>query len=206
MFQYIVRRILQAIPQLLVISVVLFLLMSAIGDPLAVRGVKRGPHQTPNDIARLRCKYGLDKPAMVQYLVWLAGNDWMWTDCDGDGIFTRGTQKGVVRGDRGRSRVTNRPAMEEIVERIPRTLLLMLSAEVLIITLSLLLGVFSALRQNSVADHLITVTLMIGYSMPVFLLALMLIYAFGVNCERLYLPCFPISGMCDIGRNCGRLP
>jgi peptide/nickel transport system permease protein len=196
MINYTIRRLLQAIPQLFIISVVLFALMQAFGDPLATLGARTPPR--PEDRVRLRRMLGLDQPVYVQYAVWLIGNDWMLIDMDGDGVReTRGTRKGVLRGDLGTSLVTRRPVAEMIADRLPNTLLLMVTAEILIITVSLGIGVFSAIRRYSTADNLITAGSFIGYSMPVFWLALMLMYIFAVHFRRLGLPYLPTVGMFD---------
>ena len=203
MTAYLVRRLLQALPQLLLISLILFVLLQAIGDPLAVRGLTRGAHVRPEDAARLRRQYGLDKPVLVQYLVWLAGNDWMRVDTDGDGRDDAyGAAKGVLRGDLGKSIVDNRPALAVITERLPNTLLLLVTAEVIIWILALVIGVTTALKQYSVYDHVLTAGSFIGYSMPVFWLALMLMYIFAVNFRRWGLPHLPTIGMCDANLSC----
>ena len=196
MVNYIVRRILQAIPQLFVISLVLFALMQSFGDPLATMGARLPPR--PEDQARLRRQLGLDQPVIVQYAVWLIGNDWMKIDKDGDGIpETSGTRKGVLRGDWGTSLVTKTPAIKVIAERIPNTLLLMVPSEIIIIIVSLLIGVYSAIRQYSLFDNVITAASFVGFSMPVFWLALMLMYTFSVNFKRWGLPYLPTIGMFD---------
>lgn len=203
MTAYIVRRLLQALPQLLLISLILFVLLQAIGDPLATRGLTHGTPLKPADAERLRRQYGLDKPVLVQYLVWLAGNDWMRVDTDGDGHDDAyGAAKGVLRGDLGKSIVDNRPALVVVTERLPNTLLLLVTAEILIWILALVIGVTTALKQYSVYDHMMTAGSFIGYSMPVFWLALMLMYIFAVNFRRWGLPHLPTIGMCDAGPNC----
>lgn len=194
MFRYIVRRLLQAIPLLLIITFILFLLTQNLGDPLATLGGRKQLRSA--DRERLMRQFGLDKPVLVQYVYWLIGNDWTMTDKDGDGVNeTPGERKGVLRGDFGTSIVTRRPAKDLITERLPNTLLLMLPAEFLIIALSLVVGIYSALRQYSFVDNLITSLSFIGYSMPVFWLALMLMYIFAVNFKGWGLPYFPTVGM-----------
>jgi len=196
MVNYIVRRLVQAIPQLLIISIILFALMQAFGDPVATLGARTPPK--PADKERLRRMLGLDQPVPVQYLVWLAGNDWLKIDSDGDGVGdTPGTRRGVLRGDWGTSLVTRRPVTEVIADRLPNTLLLTGVAEIIIIVISLFVGVYSAIRQYSLFDNLITTTSFVGYSMPVFWLALMLMYLFAVNFKRWGLPYLPTVGMFD---------
>ncbi len=129
MTRYIIRRLLQAIPLLFIISVILFVLMQNMGDPLATMGGRTVTRSA--DRERLTRQLGLDKPIYVQYLYWLIGNDWAKADLDGDGVpETPGTRKGVLRGDFGTSLVNRGvPVTKVIGDRLPNTLLLMLTAE-----------------------------------------------------------------------------
>ena len=171
MTTYILRRLAQAIPQLFIISIILFALMQSFGDPVATLGARTPPKA--EDKERLRRMLGLDQPTYMQYLTWLVGNDWQKIDMDGDGIAeTPGTRKGILRGDWGNSLVTRKPVLEMIGDRLPNTLLLMGVTEVVIIVLSLTLGLYSALRPYSFFDNLITTFSFVGFSMPVFWLAL----------------------------------
>jgi len=120
---------------------------------------------------------GLDKPVAVRYLVWL---------------------KNMAIGNWGNSLATRQPVAEMIAERLPNTLLLMLTAEVMIVILSLILGIYSALRQYSLFDHLLSTFSLAGYSMPVFWVALTLIYIFGVHFKRWGLPYLPTGGVYDL--------
>jgi peptide/nickel transport system permease protein len=196
MTTYILRRLAQAIPQLFIISIILFTLMQSFGDPIATLGARTPPR--PEDKERLRRQLGLDQPVYIQYFTWLIGNDWKKIDMDGDGIpETYGKRKGVLRGDWGNSLVTRRPVLEMIGDRLPNTLLLMITVEIVIIIFSLLIGVYSALRPYSFWDNLITGLSFVGYSMPVFWLALMLMYIFAVNFREWGLPYLPTVGMFD---------
>jgi peptide/nickel transport system permease protein len=259
MTRYIVRRILQAIPLLLIISFILFALANKMGDPLASFGGRRRVRSS--DRERLTRQLGLDKPILVQYVIWLVGNDWMKIEPDQERIASllgkeldvselqalaldlgidydslpgqgrkvkakelanalqdrlpelvasgqklrpelawveRGARKGVLRGDFGRSFMEKRPVLELIQERIPNTLILMLTAEVVIWVFALLIGIYSALRQYSVMDYVFTAFSFIGYSMPVFWLALMCMFIFAVNFKKWGLPYFPTVGMYDL--------
>lgn len=192
---YVIRRLLQAIPLLFIISVIIFALTSAMGDPLAAFGGGRRALRS-EDRERLTRQLGLDKPVWLQYVVWVVGNDWMKVDLDGDGAAeANGTRKGVLRGDFGVSFTTRQPVLEMIGERLPNTLLLMLSAEAVILVFSLIIGLTSALKQYSVFDHVATTFSFIGYSMPIPLLALGLIYIFAVYFKRWGLPYLPTGGM-----------
>ena len=196
MGRYIIRRLLQAIPLLFIISLILFIMAARMGDPLATFGGRQVIKS--QDRIRLTRQLGLDKPLYVQYIVWLAGNDWMKSDMDGDGTpETYGTRKGILRGDLGTSFVTKQPVTEMIGQRLPNTLLLMVTSEVLILIISLIVGLISALRQYSIFDHTVTALSFIGYSMPIPLLALGLIYIFAVYFKRWGLPYFPSGGMFD---------
>ncbi len=196
MGRYIIRRLLQAIPQLLIISAILFVLMQASGDPVATLGGRTPPRS--EDKERLRREWGLDQPIMVQYIYWLVGNDWVMVDSDGDGVGDRyGERKGVLRGDFGNSLVTRQPAMDVVVERIPNTLTLMITAETLIIIFSLFIGVYSALHQYSALDNVLTAISFITFSMPIFWIALGLMYIFAVRFKAWGLPYLPTVGMYD---------
>jgi peptide/nickel transport system permease protein len=197
MLRYIVRRILQAIPLLFIISLILFFLMMNMGDPIAAmagRNITRS-----SDRQRLTRQLGLDKPIIVQYIYWLIGNDWTEIDLDGDGIGDiQGSRLGILRGDFGTSLVNRgRPVTDVIAQRLPNTLILMLASEAVIIIGALGIGVYSALKQYSLFDHIITAVSFIGYSMPIFFIALLSMYIFGVLFKRWGLPYLPTVGMFD---------
>lgn len=197
MSRYVFRRILQAIPLLFIVSIILFVLMQYMGDPVATMGGRRATR--PADRERLTRQLGLDKPIYTQYLYWLIGNDWEKIDLDGDGVGeTLGTRRGVLRGDFGNSLMKRgQTAWEVIWDRIPNTLLLMAVAEVVIIIFALLIGIYSALHQYSKTDHVITAISFIGYSTPIFFFALLSIYIFSVNFKKWGLPSLPAVGMFD---------
>ena len=164
------------------------------GDPLATMGGRKVTRR--EDRLRLARQLGLDKPIMVQYLYWLIGNDWAKTDMDGDGVAeTYGTRKGVLRGDWGISLVNRQPVTQVIAERLPNTLLLMLTAEVLVLSVALLIGIYSALHQYTGVDNFITAVTFFFYSMPVFFFALVAMYIFSVNFKKWGLPYLPTVGM-----------
>jgi peptide/nickel transport system permease protein len=155
---YVVRRTLQNIPLLLLVSVVLFsILQAAPGGPLTP--YLQNPHITEADIARLRHNLGLDQPVYVQYFKWL------WQ---------------VVRGDFGWSTSNSEPVTQAILDRMPATLQLMGCAFTVSIIVGVVFGIISAVRQYSWLDYLITTFAFFGQSMPVFWFALMLQLAFSV--------------------------
>ncbi|NJL56803.1 ABC transporter permease [bacterium] len=104
---------------------------------------------------------------------------------------------GVLRGDFGDSIYYGRPVTEVIGDFLPNTLILGVAAYILTIVASLALGIFAALRQYSAFDNVFTAASFITYSMPVFLVALILVQIFAVQFNRLGLPHLPVSGMYD---------
>ena len=159
MFTYVVRRTLQAIPLLILISMILFIILNnAPGGPLAP--YLQNPHITPADIARLKHNLGLDRPLPIQYLGWLGQ---------------------IVHGDFGYSTSNSQPVVQAILERLPATLELMGTALFVSILLGLAAGIYSAVHPYSFADYFITTFAFFGQSMPVFWFALMLQLAFAVH-------------------------
>lgn len=169
--KYIKNRLIQAIPMLIFISIISFLLIKlAPGDPLQSFIT---PRMSPKDIARVRHNLGLDKPLLVQYFLWL---------------------KNVFQGNLGYSLINSRPVAAEILDRIPSTLLLMTSSLIISVVLGVALGVVSALHQNKFIDKLISVISYIGISIPSFWFSMILIYIFSLKLHLL-----PSVGMHTIG-------
>ena len=196
MTRYIIKRLIQGIPLLFIISVILFALMMSMGDPVATMGGRRVTRSA--DYERLKRQLGLDKPIYTQYFYWLVGNTWSRIDLDGDGVAeSPGTRLGILRGDFGTSIVNRKPVMQVIGERIPNTLILMLTGELIVVLGALVIGVYSALKQYSPLDHVVTALSFIGYSMPIFFIALILMFVFAVLFKRWGLPYLPTVGMFD---------
>lgn len=175
MGRYIFRRIIEAVPLLLLISVILFVIVQLTGDPLAAYTVDAT--LTGEDIARLRAFYGLDQAVPIQYLRWL-GN--------------------MLTGSWGTSFVTNQPVLELIGQRLPNTVLLVISSYSIILVASIALGIYSAVRQYSLFDQILTTLAFVGISVPSFWLGLMLLIFFAVETRNLGLPYFPAGGMYDL--------
>ena len=170
MAAYILRRLLAAIPVILGITVIVFLIMSLIpGDPATAI---LGSYATPENVAKLERDLGLDRSLVEQYVIWL-GN--------------------IAQGDFGRSYSLNRPVLDEVLERLGATLILAGTALVLCSLLGVAAGVVSAARQYGAADKLITFVVLIGISIPSFFLGMMLILLFAVELRWL-----PVSGMWPI--------
>jgi peptide/nickel transport system permease protein len=195
MASYIIRRLIQAVPLLILISLIIFTLMQNIGDPVATMGGRQPLDE--QDQRRLRCQLGLNDPIFVQYTYWLIGNDWTTTSCEEGKPAIAGSRRGILRGDFGTSLSDRRPVTEVIGERVGPTLLLMIPAQVLIILIGIALGIFSALRQYSLFDNVFTAVSYVFQSLPIFLIALLLIYLFSVNFKKWGLPSLPPNGMYD---------
>jgi peptide/nickel transport system permease protein len=161
-FTYIVRRLLQGGVILVLISFVCFVLTASAGSPLAQ--YTNNPRIKPEDKARIARELGVDQPIPVQYLGWLGK---------------------VTRGDLGFSFTTREPVSKVIASRLPKTLALMLVAQVVIITLSIIVGVYQATHQYGFVDNVLTGLSFIGYSMPIFFIALSLILIFAVSLKDL---------------------
>ena len=193
MSRYLVRRLLQALPTLFGITIISFLLViSAPGDPVTM--VTFNPNSTAESTARLKRQLGLDQPPLVQYIYWLIGNDFTTIDVDGDGVGDiNGTRLGVLRGDLGQSIQYKRPVLELILERIPATLLLTVSALVVGYVVGIPLGLFAALQHRRWFDQVARVFSVLGIALPSFWLALILIIVFSVK-----LGWLPMTGMRDV--------
>jgi peptide/nickel transport system permease protein len=204
MAQYITRRLLQAIPMLFLISVVLFTLVNiAPGDPVSALS---GQRPRPQVRERIRRQFGLDKPLYVQYIFWLIGNDWTKIDADGDGIAeSYGQRKGILRGDFGFSYKTRRPVMDEIADRLPNTIYLMVTTLVVVALIAIPIGVISAVKQYSVFDLIATTLSFMGQAIPEFWLGMILILVFYTTLSNPFTgePLLPAGGMqtLDMGFN-----
>jgi len=165
LIEYIGRRILQIVPVLLGVSIVVFFMVRAIpGDPAQIL---LGQQATQEQVQLLRAHMGLDKPVLVQYVVFL---------------------RDAMTGDLGNSIVTGRPVITELLARFPATLELTASAMLLAILVGVPVGVISAVRQYSILDKITSVLALTGISMPIFWLAMVLILIFGVKLELLPFP------------------
>ncbi|NIV36886.1 MAG: ABC transporter permease subunit [Anaerolineae bacterium] len=178
MGRYIVRRLLQAIPMLFLVSIALFALVNiAPGGPLAGHG--RSRRIRPEKAEILKRQFGLDKPLPLQYVIWLIGNDWMRVDADGDGIAeSYGERRGILRGDFGFSFQTRRPVVDEVADRLPNTVYLMGITLTVVAIVAIPVGVVSAIKQYSAFDIIVTTFSFMGQAVPEFWLGLILILVF----------------------------
>jgi len=165
------RRILGVIPVILGISFLIFLLMHiAPGDPVVLL---LGEDATPEEIVRTRHDWGLDQPLIVQY--W----DFLYR---------------AAQGDFGKSLKFNEPVMNLVKERLPATIELGIASLLVAILISVPLGVYSAIKHNSLLDHAGMSIALIGVSLPNFWLGIMLIYFLGGQLNLL-----PVAGRLEYG-------
>ena len=170
--RYIIRRLFQAVPIVLAIIVLnFFLLNMAEGDAVDVLAGEAGS-ATPEYMAELRAKFGLDQPLPVQLLVYL---------------------KNIISLDLGYSFRHDMPVSVLIVDRFWPTLLLMVSTIILAVLFGILLGLLAAINLNTWKDAVISVFALITYATPLFWVGLMMIVVFSIN-----LRWFPTSGMENI--------
>ena len=164
---YLIQRLLSAIPVVLGITIIVFFIISLIpGDPATAI---LGSYATPENVKLLNEQLGLDKGLIERYFIWL-GN--------------------LVQGDLGRSFALNRPVLDEILERFNATLILSGTAFILCSFVGILIGTISAFKQYTITDKIITFAVLTGISVPSFFLGMMMILLFAVNLQWL-----PVSGM-----------
>lgn len=196
MATYLLRRLIQTVGLLFLLSIILFALVNvAPGGPLSAYGGKR---IRPEKIEILKRQFGLDQPLPVQYIYWLAGNDWTQVDSDGDGIDdSPGTRKGILRGDFGFSYRTREPVLEEIGSRLPNTITLMGITMLVAILIAIPIGIYSAVKQYSLFDMIATTFSFAGQAIPEFWLGLVLIIIFYVWLKNPVTgePLLPSGGM-----------
>jgi peptide/nickel transport system permease protein len=183
------------------ISIILFALVNiAPGGPLA--GHSRSRRMDKEKVETMKRLFGLDKPLPVQYVIWLIGNDWMQVDEDGDGILDGyGTRRGILRGDFGFSFRNREPVIDEIGDRLPNTIYLMVITLLTVAIVAIPIGVLSAIKQYSTFDILATTLSFMGQAIPEFWLGLILILVFYVTLDNPLTgeSLFPSGGMYTIG-------
>jgi len=166
MLAYIVRRILATIPVMVVVAIFVFALLHlSPGDPAAIIA---GDTATDADIARIHAKLGLDQPFYVQFA------EWAW---------------GLLRGDLGVSIFTNLPVLKLIGQRVEPTIALTVSTLIVSVLVAIPLGILAAWKAGTWIDRVVMVFAVLGFSVPVFVLAYVLIYLFSIAAHLL-----PVQG------------
>src|SRR3989442_624370 len=144
---YILKRLLQIVPTVLMITLVVFVMMRSVpGDPVVAL---LGDGYTEEDAIKVREAYGLNKPIVVQYVIWLGK---------------------LVQGDWGISILSGRPVLQDVLVRLPVTLELIVLSMGVALVIAIPAAIIGALRQNTWADYTATSVAMIGVSIPEFLI------------------------------------
>ena len=155
---YIIKRLLEMVPTILMITLVVFMMMRSIpGDPVVAM---LGDAYTQEDAERVRHDYGLDKPVIVQYVIWLGK---------------------LVQGDWGTSILSGRPVLQDVMARLPVTMELIVLSMGVALAIAIPAGIIGALRQNTWADYTATSVAMIGVSIPEFFIGVLLLLIFSIG-------------------------
>jgi len=172
---YILRRLLQIIPTVLMITFVVFVMMQSIpGDPVVAL---LGDAYTEEDAVKVRQAYGFDKPVMVQYFIWLGK---------------------LVQGDWGNSILSGRPVLKDVMVRLPVTLELIVLSMGVALIIAIPAAIIGALRQNTWADYTATSIAMVGVSIPEFFAGVLLLLVFSIGLHGL----LPSSGWVYLPGTC----
>jgi peptide/nickel transport system permease protein len=175
MLAYIARRLASTVLVMGIVGVFVFLLLHlSPGDPAAIIA---GDNATPEQIAGIRQRLGLEDPLPVQFLRWAVA---------------------VVQGDLGISIFSNEPVIKLIGQRIEPTLSLALTTLIVAVTLAVTFGVLAAWRAGSWIDRSLMVVSVLGFSVPVFVVGYMLIYVFAITLRWL-----PVQGYAPLGEGFG---
>lgn len=161
MKNYALKRLLQLIPILLAITFLSYGMMRIAGSDVVEQKMENTSGTVSQEmIDNARAELGLDKPFVVQYFTWL-GN--------------------LLRGDMGTSYVSNKPVFSTFVSKLPATLLLTAVSILLTVLISIPLGIWSAVKQNTATDYVIRTASFIGNSLPNFFVSLLLMYFFAIR-------------------------
>src|SRR5512145_2426142 len=172
---YFIKRLLEMVPTILMITLVVFIMMRSIpGDPVVAM---LGDAYTQEDAERVRHDYGLDKPVVVQYLIWLGK---------------------LVQGDWGTSILSGRPVLQDVMARLPVTMELIVLSMVVALAIAIPAGIIGALRQNTWADYTATTIAMVGVSIPEFFIGVLLLLVFSIGLGGL----LPSSGWIYLPGTC----
>ncbi|RCW62266.1 MULTISPECIES: ABC transporter permease [Halanaerobium] len=166
MRNYIIKRLLLLIPIIFIVAVIAFFITNLMpGDPVRVI---LGNMATETEVARVKESLGLDQPLIMRFFRWLAN---------------------IIKGDFGESLYLNAPVAKVLIERMRPTFLIAILAEILGISVGILLGILAAVNHRKILDQFSITVSLLGISIPSFWLALMLMFVFSVR-----LGWFPVSG------------
>ena len=173
MTRFILRRVVQTLIVLLVMSFVIYSLIGLMpGDPIDIM-IAANPNIAPDVAAALRKLYGLDQPLLLRYWRWLMA---------------------ALQGDLGYSRTHSQPVLTMLLPALGQTCKLLISSFVISVVLSFVLGILAARKPGGLLDGIISLAAFAGISVPVFWLALMMILVFAVGLHWL-----PASGIANVG-------
>lgn len=159
-FKYILKKLIQMIPMLIIISFLIFVALKAMPiDPINYL-LPPGTARDPAMIAELRARYGLDDPIFIQYGRWISQ---------------------IIKGDFGYSIINGQPIKEILAQKLPATVELALASLIISSVLGILLGILSAVNQNGPIDYIARVIGVIGQSIPEFLFGIVLISVFALS-------------------------
>ena len=172
---YILRRLLHVVPTVLMITLVVFVMMRSVpGDPVVAL---LGDAYTEEDAIKARVAYGLDKPILVQYVIWLGR---------------------LVQGDWGTSVLSGRPVLKDVLVRLPVTLELIVLSMAVALAIAIPAAIIGAVKQNTWPDYTATTVAMIGVSIPEFFVGVLLLLAFSFGLGGL----LPSSGWVYLPGTC----
>lgn len=171
MARYIIKRLLQAIPLVILISIICFTLIQL--TPYNAIDTMITPMMSKEAVELINIKYGFDQPIYIQYFLWL---------------------KGILSGEFGYSIITHGSISQDLISRIPATISLVLPAYIIALFISIVLGLISGSNKNKLIDKIIDGFCSIGIAIPSFWFAMILIFIFGYKLRLL-----PILGMSTIG-------
>jgi len=209
MIKYLIRRLIQSIPTFFGITLLSYLLLW-LAPGSVVERLYLAPNIKAETRARLAAQLGINDPFHIQYLRWLAGDDWLRWDTNGDGIadqaFTPlaqldedgdglpeppGDNYGILRGDFGRSFVKKQPVMDVFLANLPATLELGIAAIVTSLAIGIPVGVISAVTRGRAFDNVSRIMAVIFDAVPSFYLGYILLLVFAVRLDLV-----PIGGRC----------
>ncbi|MEJ5081176.1 MULTISPECIES: ABC transporter permease [unclassified Ochrobactrum] len=175
MLRLLILRTVSAIPVMLFVALIVFLLLRlSPGDPATIMA---GDTATPEAVAALRSQMGLDQPLAIQFLTWIAG---------------------ILQGDFGQSILSRMPVTTLIADRLAPTLILALSAIVLTVVVAVPLGALAAWRHNTWVDRAVMTLSVLGFSIPAFVVAYLLMLFFSVKSGLLPVQGY-VSPLVDLG-------
>lgn len=175
MTAYLIRRVLQMIPILIGVTIITFIIVNASGSPF--QDLMFNPRIRPEDIARLEKAYGLDKPLLERYFIWL---------------------KSLLQGDLGISLQNRQEVSQRILDVLPNTLKLTFFSLIIAFAIALPIGIIAAVKRGSIFDRVTNVFSVASFAIPSVWLGLMLIVLFAVKFRDWGLPSLPVGGMEDL--------